>query len=221
MKKILIIALLFMIISSFDGTTSKAAGYILLWYSDADTISKFDSSSVEYGMNKMYGCDMVYSDYEGYIHDSVDEWDDEFGSISFSYNYSGGDIYLGCVTRAYANSRGWFKSWVGAGGISGVILFTESKTLLGVGDYDFYTHTQGYGFMIWDDDGTDNSVKTSEYKDAEWESIAAHEFGHAMGYKGHNTQGSSTLMHWQTNFNSPVTSPQATDINHMELIYGW
>ena len=83
-----------------------------------------------------------------------------------------------------------------------------------------YSHTAYYLGTTYNVSGMDYAQVFPLYTDntlSEYYNIIAHEFGHALGYYGHNND-SSALMHKYT---TAFTSPQSADIAHLSQIYAY
>ena len=61
MKKTLIVISFFVIAACFEGTSSKAYTSLPYWYTDATTLSKFESVNVTYQKQRYSGCNMTLS----------------------------------------------------------------------------------------------------------------------------------------------------------------
>jgi hypothetical protein len=98
------------------------------------------------------------------------------------------------------------------------IINDESNISTNVDVYEIYNQTI---YLIWDD--TDNiTYNTSKYDKATWRTLIAHEFGHAIGYRGHNNSpmkkplmysGGNEVVEWK------VQEPTIEDIEHLWNVY--
>jgi hypothetical protein len=216
MKKTLIFISLILIISSFEGTKSKAN--VTYWFSDQYTISGFDHNDVTYRRTRYSGCNMVFLDLIDFFNHGIGVWDDEL-DVDFSFD-ADPDVDLTCISRAEAEDRHYESYWVGAAGV-GPKQYAASYPRVGEPGYVvFYTHNTAFAHLIWDETPDDGTTQSSHLDDDCWKSIAAHEFGHALGFKGHNTEGDNNLMHSTIDVLNPVLGPQIDDIQHMEFRYG-
>ncbi len=189
------------------------------WYSDGSQISKFTSESVIYDVTQYSDCDIDPTDLDSYFSKADLAWDSVFDVTFTKYNplaHSGVDIDAGCVSRDYADSQSWPGIWVGASSVL-------NKTFTGSyykpnfsGVASFYTHSDSFAYAIWDDDGTDGSVSTDWFGLPEWWNVTAHEFGHSIGFIGHNTMGNTQLMHSSRNW---FFQPAGYDKAQMNLVY--
>lgn len=217
MKKIfLIILTAVLIVSISDVVNVRAYEPVPYWYSDSTKISSFDSNSVDFSFDVESGCDMSSNDFEDYVYHGIDAWDDELDVDFTEVTHPNGELKLRCISRSTANSYNWSVTWVGAGGISGSSFSQRYAKPNGGGTVSFYEHTGGNGYLIWDDSGVNGAVRTDGYSDNQWKNVMTHEIGHAIGFKGHNTMGSSNLMYYAT---TSYTTPQYYDIRHMLLVY--
>lgn len=215
MKKIFII-LLVTIFISLEGTSTKAIDPepVPYWYSDQDLISRFTASTVYYDTSIENGCGMDPTDIALYFQYADNVWDNVF-AITFMQD-SNADIDITCISRAEANILNLPITWAGAGGTTNA---TYNRTYWKpdmVGRVKFYSHTESQAFLIWDTTGSSGALKTDLFSVSTWAHVAAHEFGHTMGFKGHNTQGSLTLMYPYIN---TVMLPDYYDIEQMKLVY--
>ncbi|WP_197479984.1 M10 family metallopeptidase domain-containing protein [Paenibacillus swuensis] len=84
--------------------------------------------------------------------------------------------------------------------------------------------TRTVGYYVWDANAN-NPAPTYSYTLNKWKAIAAHEFGHAAGYGGHDTTATSSakaLMYPATNIyydSWGIMAPTARDGAHMRNVY--
>jgi hypothetical protein len=88
-------------------------------------------------------------------------------------------------------------------------------------DISVYKINKATIYIVWDND-KDSKYKTSHYDYNNWLKLFTHEFGHAIGYRGHNNQSDSKpimfndgseLMDWD------IKNPNKEDIEHLKNIY--
>jgi predicted Zn-dependent protease len=86
---------------------------------------------------------------------------------------------------------------------------------------DVYQINKTTIYIVWDNEKK-SDYKTSYYTYEKWLKLFTHEFGHAMGYRGHNKNDESNpimfddgskLMSWD------VFKPNENDIEHLKNIY--
>lgn len=137
-------------------------------------------------------------------------WSSE-GPFSTTTN-SDFQIQFSDATRSEANSLG-VPSNVDA------LTDTGSRTFVGYASYgssrkNVYSISRAYVYLIYDN-------RTSQFSSSKWKAIAAHEFGHALGYFGHDvnsTASQKSLMNPYTNVywdEWSVSTPTTRDKNHL------
>jgi len=186
------------------------------WYSDSTTISSFQQTTVDFKHTIYSNCDMTTTNYNNYMTHAMNEWDDTF-SVDFNNVTSNEDVSAGCISRENANDLSIPSNVVGFAGTGSLTYSARYRKPDFSGYVTFYTHTSAEVYVIWDDDGTDGTVQTSNFTTTQWENVFTHEMGHVMGFKGHNIMGSTQLMHPYTN---NVTTIQYYDEEQMKLVYG-
>lgn len=218
MKRIVLLLTLFFAFGFASIGKISAYEPLPYWYSDSTKISSFSQSSVDYSIVRYDGCNMTISNLDSYIDYAVGEWDDMFSPDFSLVSYgTGEDVQTGCISRNNADDLNIPENVVGFGGTGTMTFSQRFRNPELTGYINFYTHSSGAMYLIWDDDGTDGSVQTSNFTITQWRNVATHEIGHVMVFLGHNTQGSAQLMHMYTN---SITTIQFYDKKHMLLVYG-
>jgi len=190
------------------------------WYSTSNMIGRFTSSTISV---RLYLEDdaMSSSDLATYYSFASGEWDDlienDFSVITSGYPL----IEFWSITRDSADSLYFPATAVGATSVSKATTPYARFTKLSGGTVSFYNLNYSIVMLIWDTDGTDGSVQTSNFSAGLWENIACHEMGHAIGHYGHSTEGMDNLMYSTT---QPYTvyginTPQYCDWKQIWLVY--
>jgi len=231
-KLLLFFVFVFLSVGIFSAKT-KALEVIGPWYSDTNKISRYSSVTspipflfVDYGETGL----MDFADLVDHTVYGLYQWDSRF-SIDFEYDeYSLLDncIKFGVVSRNFANSMGV------PGNALAVTIMPDLNTKLYSAYSDerkiisLWTHNNWWDtpasfggsmvLLIWDTDGSDGSVQTSNFTDNRWCSIMTHEVGHAIGFWGHSTKGPTQIMYA---YNNGVLVPQTYDIEQMKYAYSF
>lgn len=151
---------------------------------------------------------------ESYIKHAGAAWENSIGTSRLDIVYvsssSNANIIAEDITRVEATSYGYPTSAVAVGG-------TVNGASYAIASYNgslktFYKGSSGIIRLIWGESTQYQSISA-------WKYTAAHELGHALGYRGHNPL-IGTLMYATFNpDNIPFTTPRAKDHDHMVLVY--
>ncbi len=177
------------------------------WYSDSSYIGFHDPSNLKVYAQTDPDFGMSNSNFSAIINHAVTAWSGFVGTTSgaTSSNY---DVGIYGISREQADYLNYPGNVDGATGIvsSSLYAYAGTKKVRKVDKAKVY--------LIWDSVGADENVKTSTYTLTTWKGVTAHEYGHAIGYYGHNPY-SSTLMY----YSSTATTPQSKDKLHMGNVY--
>ncbi|MEN8907031.1 MAG: hypothetical protein ABF289_13815 [Clostridiales bacterium] len=148
----------------------------------------------------------------------LDNYSDEY---LISYRIVSRDTFLNLNFNDPANKRESFSrdSVIG-------LVNRDEFDYVGLGlkdnkDINVYRIDKSTIFIVWDDNENSN-FKTSYYDYSNWLKLFTHEFGHAIGYRGHNGskaskpimyKDGSELMSWD------VKEPNNEDIEHLKNVY--
>jgi hypothetical protein len=212
----------------------NALEYLPYWYSTTNKVAGYTAESMDYLLFSVNGdtCPMTATELDDIITTGINGWDSAL-EIDFVHDQSaslGTAIKVGCVSRETATLLGFSTNAIA------VTIMAQTTTLVGryrnpddestesIYNQANYGSVEGnpFGgstiFLIWDTDG-DN--QTSDFSAEHWYSIAAHEFGHAIGYFGHSNMGSSQLMYYTDLFFilTGLYAPQEYDLDQMLLYY--
>lgn len=193
-------------------------GSYITWNSDSTKIGYLDSSTVRVYYNYTAGFGMSKIKFTRAGNAGVDAW-----KTPLKINRTRGtaalfDIFFLGVSRAEATNNLKFPININAATAN-----WDNSTKMGTasspcGTKSVYKIADTRIFIVWDT-ATRN---TSSYTLAKWKAIAAHEFGHAAGYDGHNNSSQSNLMYSSSSYYYDVygtSTPQTADKNHMANVY--
>lgn len=195
---------------------SDSFGVFPYWYdSTSNDIGMITSSSMTIKKNQNSGFGLASTKFDTIITNSVRNWPLVNHSFPISQATGQSDFDAGPgkilgVSRAEANAANIPSDAAGA--------TVPYMTLVGYGTYagvekSVYQISGFYMMYIWD---TSNTIyKTSSFTDAQWQNVASHEFGHAIGYLGHSASSSDLLWYGVTSLGAPTTR----DKNHMRNVY--
>ena len=192
--------------------TIHAAEPLDYWYSSASNIYRYYNSDINvYIKSRGY---MPAASLDTYIKHAGSAWENSIGytrlNIVYISSSTGANIIAEDISRTEATSFGYPTSAVAVGG-------TSTGTSYATATYNgalktFYKTSSGVIRLIWGDNTRYNSSSA-------WKYTAAHELGHALGYRGHNPH-IGTLMYATFNpDNIGFTTPRTTDHDHMVLVY--
>ena len=206
MKKALIsIILCFMLVTNWSNTALAATnlGTLSCWYSDSDSIARWDKSSITVYTNKLNSNGSFYFSMGMYF--GCGKWEDALGITvsSSSYDTSAPIKFYGGTVEEI-NAYGDFSI---DSSINGLTRYTISQE----GNWK-YCNASKTGYLISSAIGciVDNGRNSNEY-----EKTCAHELGHALGWQGHS-HNSSDIMYA---YGSSVTSLTTRDSAHLSQVY--
>lgn len=216
---ILIFTVLFACIFSLSAYAWEPMANFNYWYSNGSDIGYFNSSSNRKILATTSGGGFSTATLTSYATHAKNAWSSEG---NFSVVASGSDyvIRFTDITRAAARNGGVPNT---------AAAYTEytSKTFIGYASYygskkSVYRISKAKICLIYDNSNSD--YNTSNFSTSKWEAISAHEFGHAVGYMGHDT-GSTlfkpSLMNPGHNNYWDIwrkKSPTTRDLHHMSNI---
>lgn len=210
-----VISLLFVTIAS-----AKDYGSFNYWYSNADEIGKFQSKTIKVFSNKGT-IGMSASTFNGAVSSTFAPWGSVLGISTTAGTDTNNTVAIYGQDRNIANAMNIPLDY---------IAYTDviNRSNAGTGKYNQTTKnvfeiTKAEIYFIWD---TSNSpYNTSSFSANKWKAIAAHEGGHASGYRGHDNS-SSSLQKALMNVNPSVfydswgvSAPQLRDTYHMNNVY--
>ncbi len=223
MKKKVLISLFIITSLSLSLIAVLAAtdfGEFSYWYSVSSQIG-FLPSTVKYYFAKTSSCTMPDSYIQNTSIYSINSWQSVYGRTYASGDESNYNVRFIAITRAEANSMGIPSS-------SPAFAVFNSTTYKGTGVYasntkSVYEMNKVSVYYVWDI--SVSNYNTSLFAEAKWNSIGAHEYGHAGGYYDHNTIATSSnksLMYPYYNIfydQWGVSNPTTSDVNHMKNVY--
>lgn len=196
---------------SFPAFAWEDMGSFSYWYSDSNNIGYYTVSTIKV-LQGTTGAGFG-STITTYANAARGAWSSE-GPFSTT---TGNDFHIqfSDATRAQTDNSG-VPSNVDAFASVG------DRTFLGYATYggnrkNVYTMNKAYIYLIYDS-------RTSQYSSNKLKAISAHEFGHALGYFGHDansTKSQPSLMNpYIDNFwdSWGISAPTARDKNHMSNI---
>lgn len=193
-------------------STLFAAESLDYWYSSASNIYRYYNNNVNVYISSRGH--LPAASLDSYIKHAGAAWENSIGTSRIDIVYvsssSNANIIAEDITRAEANSYGYPTSAVAVGG-------TVTGTSYATASYNgslktFYKGNTGMIRLIWGESTRYQSISA-------WKYTAAHELGHALGYRGHNPN-SGTLMYATFDPNNIIfTTPRTKDHDHMVLVY--
>jgi hypothetical protein len=211
---ILVMAALLM----FSSTVFAAVDYgdFDYWYSDSTKIGYFDPNPLFY-CTVSSGFDMGDS-FADAISYGVEVWEDLSGLYYSQGSSSNNNIRIQGISRATADGLGVDAN---AAAETGILSSKE----MGYGRYNgsrktVHAISKARINVVWDDTGS--PYDTSEFSEEKWNAILAHEFGHLLGYYGHDkgsTSRNPALMAQSSYDKYGVDSPQDRDYDHLGQVY--
>lgn len=184
MKKLLLVLPLFSLLLIGSGIQVKAYEPLPYWYADSSKIANYSASIINYNRDEA-SCSS-FTNFDSVIDYAQAEWDTEF-DIDISFTTSGSaTIENTCLTRKQAQLQGINDSAIGNTSYSYYTSYYATFAKPGGGIVRFYYMHSADVTLIWDDGTTIGTAKTSDFTTTEWQAVAVHEWGHAMGYIGHS-----------------------------------
>ncbi len=218
MKKFLAIMLISVSLFSLCSVNSFAWESIdtfEYWYSSGNDIGYIPSNGNRLiSIVNNSACEITESQLSSYLSYARNAWTSEGTFSQTTSSSSDCTMLFADINRNLATIMGISSNAVG--------VTLQDKTLVGYATYgssrkNVYTFNEQMIYLIYDD-------ISSSYSSAKWKSITAHEFGHAVGYLGHDTSATSanpSLMNptidtvwddWR------ISTPQTRDLRHMSNI---
>lgn len=153
---------------------------------------------------------MTYQQLNLYVSHAISAWSSE-GSFTITQSSSNSGIRFADITRSRATLLGIPASAAAA--------TQSSKVHIGDAIYNgsrkgVYTISNQSVYLVYDS-------TSSQYGSNKWKAIVAHEFGHVVGYQGHDTASNASnksLIHPTLNVvydTWGVMYPQTRDLRHM------
>jgi len=195
-------------------------GTVLYWYSDSSDIGFYSPKTVKVAAALTTGCQMPGNTLLSATNAAFYAWSSSEGLTLEAGTTSDYGWLCQGISRSEAQTMGIPNNAEGATAIQSKTLVGKCHTPSGT-IKNVYSYAKSISLLIWDSEGTNGAVKTSDYTQAKWNAIDAHEFGHAAGYAGHDNNATSTnkaLMYpytniWYDSWN--VSTPQTRDTQHM------
>ncbi len=204
-KAIISIILCFMLVTTLSDTALAATnlGTLSCWYSDSDSIARWDKSSITVYTNKLNSNGSFYFSMGMFL--GCGKWEDALGITisSSSYNTSAPIIFYG-GTRDEVSAYADFTISSSTNGVTQRIQSVEGTWKYGNTSKTGMLISSAVGYII------DKNHTTDEY-----EKTCAHELGHALGWAGHSSN-SSDIMY---SSGSSVTSLTTRDSEHLSQVY--
>lgn len=215
-KQLKSILTLFIVISLTTCIVAFAAydfGEFSEWNSNTSQISYWSDSDIKIWRYKYSGFAMDISDFNNCSDTAAGDWSSELNcSYSFDGSSSSWDVKLLGLSRSQAQNAGVPDDAYGIGSVN-------NRTLIGYGYYNgsrksvYENIGSGLLYVVWDD-------VSAEWPIDEWQAIFAHEYGHILGYLGHDDVNDSVMA---TNafdiFSNGIVGPQQCDFDHMNNMY--
>lgn len=176
-------------------------GTLSYWYSDSDTIGRWDESSINVNTNRLNSNNTFYF-LVAMVH-ALGQWSTPTGITLTKTTTTGPIVYYG-GTKAEIDTLGLFTLPASATGATGTTNTTEGTWTYGSTTKTGLKTTYAYGCIV------DNGRTADEYK-----KTATHELGHALGWKGHSST-TTDVMYSQP---SSVTTLTSRDKNHLSQVY--
>jgi predicted Zn-dependent protease len=224
MKKLIISFLFVFVLFNFASTTCFAIeeyGDFTYWNSDSNKIGYFNSSTLYTYKAKTSTFGMTDTNFSSAVSSAITAW----SSITNLATASGSSSnytwqVIGC-SRTEGNNLGFPSN------ANGATASWDSATYEAVGSYNgatknIYSIDYTTTYIVWD---SSTSYKNSDFTTTKWKAIFAHEYGHALGYAGHDAGASSSSKSLMNSSSSTyydvwgVSTPQTRDKNHMNQMY--
>lgn len=184
-------------------------GSFSYWYSDSNDIGYYAVSTKKV-LQGTTGAGFG-SSINTYANAARSAWSSE-GTFSTTTSNSDFQIQFSDATRDETDNLGIPSN-------TDAITDRSDRTFIGYATYgsarkNVYVFNKTYVYLIYDS-------RTSEFSSDKWKSIAAHEFGHALGYIGHDTNSTASqksLMNPYTNVywdEWRIKTPTIRDKNHL------
>ena len=206
-KAILAVLLCFSMLTALSTTAFAATnlGTLSYWYSDSDTIGRWDESSVKVYKDKLNSNASFYFS-AGMTH-ACGQWDDVTGmtlTSSSSSSYTSAPIKFHGGTMDEVNAYGEFTVTSSHNGVTQRTSSVEGTWTYGSSSKTGRLVVGAVGCIIDKDRTTDQYKKT-----------CTHELGHALGWAGHSSNTSDIMY----SAGSSVTSLTSRDKNHLSQVY--
>lgn len=210
--------MLFSAVSSSTVFAAEDYGTFSNWNSDATSIGFLKSTTVKAVFVAESGFDMSNSTFTTAGSYAMNEWADEFDfTISAGTTSSYTQMFIGVSRDSASDNYGLPANAEAA--------TAPSRTKVGTansGAKSVYQITKNITYVVWDDS---TSYNTDDYSTSKWKAIFTHEFGHSIGYFGHDDDATSSSKSLMTESSSKyfgswsVKTPQSRDTKHMSNVY--
>lgn len=218
MRMCRVLLLVVIVMSMFCVTAFAITQYgdFSYWYSDSSSVAYHDLSSIKVQVGKTSGFGLASSSFSTYAGNATSTWLDSV-EVPFTYVTSSPNIFIKGITRAEAVNLGLSNTVLGNTQSSG--------TLIGYASYNGATKkvyklsSPVTIYIIWDEEG---DGQTSKLPPLSWKQLISHEFGHAVGYKGHYNATSGASMMYNSSslvFGQSITSPSSNDLKQIQNVY--
>lgn len=222
-NKFLLSFILFLVLSSgsFALAAQPTDGGLLPydWYSDSGKIGYFphnlnSNTILKLRSEKSSNCVMPESTFTQVIPYGIQRWSPSLSLTIYTTNLNDYHIFATCISGAEAQQMGipirntaGYSSW----DFSEIVYYVKTKT----GDIKYVEKIyKSKIYLIW-------TVDTMFFGIDKWKSISTHEFGHALGYMGHdsgaNINNKAIMAYDVITFYDQwkLTSPTSRDITHI------
>jgi len=210
-RKILIITIVVILLSSITVNASTYLGTISHWQSSSDRVSRWDETVQTYDIPLNQSTASTWISYV--MPNARSQWNNVSGlSTGTTTSVYNAEVYIYCGTLSeIQNIKPTFLSIYGG--------LTSPASYVQQGYYNYYingAYQTRYQYEYVSSDTASVYLKESAgYSTSEKKMIAAHELGHAIGFQGHNPVSSEVMT---STVNSDYTISSDED-DHMEISY--
>lgn len=184
MKRIIMVLSLTLLVIIGSKMTVNAYEPLPYWYADSSKIANYSASTINY--NRDEGSCSSFSNFDSVIDYAQGEWDNEY-EIDISLTTSStATIENNCITRKQAQLQGINDTAIGNTISTYYTSYYATYAKPSGGIVRFHNMHSAEVSLIWDDGKLFGTAKTSDFTTTEWQAVAVHEWGHAMGYFGHS-----------------------------------
>lgn len=204
-KAIFSFLLCFTLVTTLSITALAATnlGTLSYWYSDSDSIARWDKSSLNVYTNKL-NSNSSFSFLIGISH-GCDQWDDTLGlTLSYGSTYTSAPIKFYGGTKDEVSAYGDFSITSSTNGVT-----QRTSSVEGTWKYGNTTKT---GRLVSSAVGC---IIDKDHTADEYRNTCTHELGHALGWAGHSSN-SSDIMY---SYGSSETSLTTRDSKHLSQVY--